>query len=56
MRFGLRGGDNVDLYQSQLGGDGENELGYLSSNANILPKILEQVPDEDHPSTPAFSA
>ena len=55
MRFGLRGGDNVDLYQSQLECDGENEQGYLSSNAKILPKILEQVPDEDHPTTPAIS-
>ena len=56
MRFGLRGGDNVDLNQSQLGGDGENEHAFPNSNAKILPKILEQVPAEDHPSTPAFSA
>jgi hypothetical protein len=41
MRFGLRGGDNIDLYQSQLGGDGEYELALPNSNAKNLPKILE---------------
>ncbi len=41
MRFGLRGGDNIDLNQSQLGGDGDNEHAILNSNAKNLPLILE---------------
>ena len=41
MRFGLRGGDNIDLIQSQLEVDGENEQALPNSNAKILPKILE---------------